>query len=113
MIGLVDADILTYQIGFGAEGDSESRALNTLDGFICDLMVFDLPDVFEFEFFITGKTPPNFREAIAVTQPYKGNRTDTKKPEHIQALRDRLVLYWNAEMSVGEEADDLISKRMD
>ena len=112
MIGLVDADILTYQIGFGAEGDSESRALNTLDGFICDLMLFDLPDVFDFEFFITGREPPNFREAIAVTQPYKGNRTGTKKPEHIQALRDRLVNYWGAVVAKGEEADDLISKRM-
>ena len=112
MIGLVDADILTYQIGFGAEGDSESRALNTLDGFICDLMLFDLPDVFDFEFFITGREPPNFREAIAVTQPYKGNRKDTKKPEHIQALRDRLVNYWGAVVAKGEEADDLISKRM-
>lgn len=112
MIGLVDADILTYQIGFGAEGDSESRALNTLDGFICDLMLIDLPDVFDYEFFITGKSIPNFREAIAVTQPYKGNRTGTKKPEHIQALRDRLVSYWGAEIADGEEADDLISKRM-
>lgn len=112
MIGLVDADILTYQIGFGAEGDTEDRALNTLDGFICDLMLFDLPDVFDFEFFITGKSIPNFREAIAVTQPYKGNRSGTKKPEHIQALRDRLVHYWGAVVANGEEADDLISKRM-
>ena len=112
MIGLVDADILTYQIGFGAEGDSQSSALNTLDGFICDLMLFDLPDVFDYEFFITGREPPNFREAIAVTQPYKGNRSGTKKPEHLQALRDRLTDYWGAVVAQGEEADDLISKRM-
>jgi hypothetical protein len=112
MIGLVDADILTYQIGFGAEGDSEKSALNTLDGFICDLMLLDLPDVFDFEFYITGKGEPNFREAIAVTQPYKGNRSGTKKPEHLQALRDRLVNYWSAVVAKGEEADDLISKRM-
>lgn len=112
MIGLIDADILTYQIGFGAEGDSEKNALNTLDGFICDLMLLDLPDVFDFEFYITGKGTPNFREAIAVTQPYKGNRKDVKKPEHLKALRNRLVEYWNAEVADGEEADDLISKRM-
>lgn len=113
MIGLVDADILTYQIGFGAEGDSETSALNTLDGFICDLLLFELPDVFQFEFFITGKdkNKPNYREVIATTQPYKGNRT-AKKPEHLQALRDRLVTYWGATVAVGEEADDLISKRM-
>lgn len=112
MIGLVDADILTYQIGFGAEGDSEKSALNTLDGFICDLMVLYLPDVFDFEFYLTGKEPPNFRIAIATTQPYKGNRKNTAKPQHMQALRDRLEHYWGASVSAGEEADDLISKRM-
>lgn len=114
MIGLVDADILTYQIGFGSEGDTEDHALTSLDGFICDLMLFDLPDVFEYEFYITGKSKkhPNFREALATTQPYKGNRKNNKKPEHIQALRKRLVDYWKAITSVGEEADDLLSKRM-
>ena len=112
MIALIDADILTYQIGFGANDDTQSHALNALDGFICDLMLFDLPDVFDYEFFITGKTPPNFREKIASTQPYKGNRKGTNKPVHIDALRDRLVTYWGAEVSKGEEADDLISKRM-
>lgn len=111
MIGLVDADILTYQIGFGAEGDSEKNALNTLDGFICDLMLLGLPDVFDFEFFLTGKEPPNFRIDVAVTQPYKGNRS-SPKPQHFQALRDRLEKYWGATVSKGEEADDLISKRM-
>ena len=112
MIGLVDADILTYQIGFGAEGDSEKSALNTLDGFICDLMLLDLPDVFDFEFYITGKGEPNFREAIAVTQPYKGNRKNNKPPQHMKALRSRLIDFWQAEAALGEEADDLISKRM-
>lgn len=111
MIGLVDADILTYQIGFGAEGDSEKNALNTLDGFICDLMLLGLPDVVDFEFFLTGKEPPNFRIDVAVTQPYKGNRS-SPKPQHFQALRDRLEKYWGATVSKGEEADDLISKRM-
>lgn len=112
MIGLVDADIVTYQIGFGADGDTVGSAINTLDGYICDLMLVDLPDVYEYEFYLTGKMPPNFREAIAVTQPYKGNRVGGNKPEHLQALRDRLTEYWGATVSVGEEADDLLSKRM-
>lgn len=112
MIGLVDADITTYVVGYGADGDSVGSAVNTLDGYICDLMLIGLPEVYEFEFFLTGKVPPNFREALAVTQPYKGNRVGGTKPEHLQALRDRLSLYWGATMSEGEEADDLISKRM-
>lgn len=114
MKALVDADILTYQIGYGSEDDEESHAIVTLDGFIYDLMLFDLPDVFEWEFYLTGKDKqhPNFRNAIAVTQPYKGNRKNNKPPRHLQALRSQLVDTWKANVSVGEEADDLISKRM-
>lgn len=111
-VALVDADVLTYQIGYGADDDTESHAVTTLDGFICDLMLFDLPDVYDYEFYITGKSIPNFRESIAVTQPYKGNREGTRKPVHLQALRDRLTDYWGAVVAEGEEADDCISKRM-
>lgn len=114
MIGLVDADILCYQIAYGASEDTQERAINTLDGTICDLMLFHLPDVFEFEYFITGKDPdrPNFREELAVTQPYKGNRKGNEKPQHLEALRNRLIEYWGADVAYGEEADDRISKRM-
>ena len=114
MKALVDADILTYQIGYGSEDDEESHAVVSLDGFIYDLMLFDLPDVFEWEFYLTGKDKkhPNFRNALAVTQPYKGNRKDNKAPKHIKALRQRLIDTWKARVSVGEEADDLLSKRM-
>ena len=114
MKALVDADILTYQIGYGSEDDEESHAIVTLDGFIYDLMLFDLPDVFEWEFYLTGKDKkhPNFRNKIAVTQPYKGNRKNNKPPQHMKALRSRLIDFWEANVSVGEEADDLLSKRM-
>jgi len=113
-IALVDADILTYQIGYGADDDTEQHAVTSLDGFICDLMLFDLPEVFEWKFYITGKSKkhPNFREKLATTLPYKGNRTGNRKPRHLKALRDRLEKYWEAEVAVGEEADDLISKAM-
>ena len=114
MKALVDADILTYQIGYGSEDDEESHAIVTLDGFIYDLMLFDLPNIFDWEFFLTGKDKkhPNFRNKLAVTQPYKGNRKNNKPPKHIKALRSQLIDVWKASVSVGEEADDLISKRM-
>ena len=111
-IALIDADVLTYQVGYGTEEDSEDFAVATLDGFITDLMLFDLHDVYDFEFYLTGKDVPNFRYSIAVTQPYKGNRKNNKPPQHLKVLRNRLIEYWGAILSVGEEADDLISKRM-
>ncbi len=60
------------------------------------------------EVFLTGKT--NFRKDIAVTAPYKGNRTQ-EKPAHLEMLRNYLVTAWGATMSIDEEADDLIAIR--
>lgn len=109
MIGLVDSDILCYRVGFASNDEAESVALKTLDGFITDLMMEDkILEVMSFEFYLTGKT--NFRNDIAVTRPYKGNRK-SEKPVHLQALRDHLVEVWDAKMSEGNEADDEMAIR--
>lgn len=110
MIGLIDSDILCYRVGFKCEDEAESVALATMDSFITDLiMEEDLLEVLDFEYFLTGKE--NYRYDYAVTVPYKGNRSSTKKPQHLQALRDHLVDQWGAVVSVGEEADDAMSIR--
>lgn len=110
MIGLVDSDILCYRVGFGTDEEPESTALSTLDGFITDLMCEDeLVDVMSFEFYLTGKT--NFRDDIAVTKPYKGNRKGNRKPQHIEALRKHLVDVWDAVIIEGQEADDALAIR--
>lgn len=57
------------------------------------------------QFYLTGKG--NFRESVAVTQPYKGNRVG-HKPHHYQAIRDHLVNEWGAEVTCGIEADDAL-----
>lgn len=109
MIGLVDSDILCYRVGFASNNEAESQALTTLDGFIADLMMEDpIVDVMEFEFYLTGKT--NFRNDIAVTRTYKGNRK-SEKPVHLQALRNHLVEVWGAVVSEGNEADDILAIR--
>ena len=59
--------------------------------------------------YITGKG--NFRYDYAVTAPYKGNRKDLEKPEHLGNIRDYLVTHWGAVVSEGEEADDLLAIR--
>jgi len=71
--------------------------------------MFDLVDCEEHEFFLTGKT--NFRHDIAVTEPYKGNRKDVKKPKHLPLLREYLQTAWGATVSDGQEADDDIAIR--
>lgn len=62
-----------------------------------------------YEVFITGKG--NFRYDVAVTAPYKGNRTNLEKPEWLSSVRDGLRDRWGAITSVDEEADDLLAIR--
>lgn len=109
MIALVDADILAYRVAAAAENETKEVALETISSFVEDLMLFDLEDVFNFEFFLTGKE--NFRFDIAVTAPYKGNRKDKAKPQHLSLMREYLIYAYGATVSVGQEADDDIAIR--
>lgn len=61
----------------------------------------------DFQVYITGSG--NFREKIAVTKPYKGNRADLRKPAYYDDLRARLISRWGAIEVSGAEADDLIA----
>lgn len=105
MLALIDGDILTYRIGFASEDVSEKLAKVRMDEFIVD-MLMDLKDVKDYEGFLTGTG--NFREQIAVTAPYKGNRT-SKKPIHYEALRKHLNEEWEFRIVDGMEADDAIA----
>lgn len=60
----------------------------------------------EMQVFLTGKS--NFRDAIAVTQPYKGNRTQPKPP-YLPDVRQYLVDMWGAHIVEGREADDTVA----
>ena len=109
MIALLDADILCYRVGFATNDDHENTAIETMAVFLEDLLMFDLIDCEEHELFLTGKV--NYRNDIAVTVPYKGNRKDVKKPVHLPLLREYLQTAWGATVSDGQEADDDIAIR--
>ena len=109
MIALLDADILCYRVGFATDDEHENTAIETMAVFLEDLLMFDLVDTDDHELFLTGKT--NFRNDIAVTAPYKGNRKDVKKPKHLPLLREYLQTAWGATVSDGQEADDDIAIR--
>lgn len=78
----------------------------TLEGILEKLQ----PD--NFEIYLSGKR--SFREKLAVTAPYKGNRDLQEKPKHYNAIRDYLCSSWGA--SAGHErdfeADDLLGIRL-
>lgn len=60
----------------------------------------------EYQIFLTGKG--NFREQIAKTLPYKGNRDKSHKPEYYHELKDYLIRKWGTREVDGMEADDAL-----
>ena len=50
----------------------------------------------------------NFREEVAKTKVYKGNRDDLHKPLHYKEIREYLINVWQAEVVEGMEADDMM-----
>lgn len=103
---LVDADVFVYSVGFASENDSERYAKARLTETLEDLLFIHLK-VDDYQAYITGNT--NFRNDIAKTVPYKGNRKTMKKPKHYEALREQLVVRHGATVSVDQEADDDVS----
>jgi hypothetical protein len=103
MKALIDGDILVYRIGFASENEPESIAMARCSEFIEDLILFNGFD--KYQGYLTGKT--NFRNEIAVTAPYKGNRKSAK-PKHYQLLRDYMESAWSFTMIEDQEADDAI-----
>lgn len=107
---LIDGDIVAYRCAFKCNDESEKTACYTTGSFLSD-MISELftkidgePD---YHVFLTGKG--NFRNDIAVTAPYKGNRKEKEKPVHLEAIRQYLVENWNATISEDQEADDDIA----
>lgn len=106
MIALIDGDMLCYRIGYGSETVGVKTAQNNMGSFINEIAE-DL-NIEKAEMFLSGKT--NFRNDVAVTAPYKGNRKG-EKPRHHQMLRDYLIEKYEATVSENQEADDDIAIR--
>ena len=92
-------------MGFASEDVEERFALARTVELVHDVLFFKL-GCDKYELFITGKG--NYRNDIAKTAPYKGNRKDMKKPVHYQAIRNQLV-EMGAVVVDDMEADDAIA----
>lgn len=104
MKALIDGDILVYRIAFASNDESEKIAIARMSTFVEELV---LPaDITSYDGYLTGKG--NYRNEIAVTVPYKGNRKDFVKPVHYDILREYLQSAWGFELIEGQEADDAI-----
>ena len=107
---LIDGDIIAYRAAFSTEqmGLSDTKAkVDDLIEFILDKTVL-FPEIgLDYVVYLTGKG--NFRHDIAKSHVYKGNRKSVQKPRHLQTARDHMESKYQAIISQGEEADDLIA----
>ena len=104
MKALIDADSLLYRVGFAAEEEPEKIAIARLNETLEMVIFQDLEKCDTYQCFVSGST--NFRNEVAVTVPYKGNRENVKRPRHLKALKDHIIEEWDARVSYNKEADD-------
>ena len=106
---LLDGDIVAYRAAYSTNNDFEEDAIDKIDQIIEYLLedtMFE-PNAELMEVFLTGSS--NFR--FELVDNYKANRVGTERPVHLQAIRDHMVDNYEAVVSVGEEADDMIGIR--
>jgi hypothetical protein len=60
----------------------------------------------EYSIWLSGKK--NFRDLVAVSKPYKGNRDAVPKPTYYMDVAEYLVEHWGATYTDGIEADDAL-----
>lgn len=61
----------------------------------------------DYRLYLTGSD--NYREEVAVSRPYKGNRDENHKPVHGPAIKEYMLAHYNTVVAEGEEADDMVS----
>ena len=107
MIVLVDGDVVAYRAAYSKEGEPLNDAKEKVDELMDNITFDTAPRDTPVEVYLTGKG--NFRYDISPT--YKANRKDTPRPEHLSDLRTYLIDSYDATVSQGQEADDLIATR--
>lgn len=101
---LIDADILVYRAGFATNTDPESYAKQALRYQVNSILAV-FPGAKSK--LILSPTEGNFREKIAVSRKYKGNRKQPR-PIHYEALRRFIQNTYACQVAEGMEGDDLL-----
>ena len=104
-LAIIDADLITYRVGFASENVDEAICLARVTTLVNEIVYQNL-GCDDYKAYITGRG--NYRNDIAVTEPYKGNRKDAKRPQHYDAIRTHLQRL-GAELVERQEADDAVA----
>lgn len=102
---LIDGDIIAYRASLASSVTTAEEACIAANEYIANIR-HEFPNLDAYCVYLSGTG--NFRNDIAVTHVYKGNRKE-EKPEHLSAVRDYLLSSFPSALSSGEEADDLIA----
>ncbi len=107
---LIDADVITYQAAYAFQRkDEEVGNWESVQTYIDNLIecILERAGCQKYRLFLTGSH--NFREDIAKTKKYKGNRQDREKPWHYYNVRVYLIGRYEAEVIDYMEADDALA----
>ena len=105
MLALIDGDVLVYQVGYTTNDVEEWIAAARLRDQIKG--VLQATGATGYEIWLSD-SKENWRKALFAN--YKANRTQPK-PTHYEFLLNTLVNDWDAQVALGEEADDAMGIR--
>jgi hypothetical protein len=101
---IIDGDGIMYTVGFASEGEPINYVLGTVKKYLDRIQ--SETGASKRSIYIKGTG--NFRDEVAVTQPYKGTRTNAK-PSTYEDIVSYLISYQGATKVDGMEADDRVS----
>ena len=102
-IALIDADLVAFRCAATVpEHEPLDVAVYRVD--VLMRQILEATDSEQYKAFLTGRG--NFRKII--NTEYKANRKDKEPPHYLQDCREYLIREWNAVVSEGIEADDLL-----
>ena len=102
---LIDGDVFVYRAAFATNDETAAHAITAFNSLVATSILES--GCMDYQLYLTGSG--NFRFDYAKTAVYKGNRANTAPPIHKDVIREYAMANWEAIMTEGEEADDIIA----
>jgi len=99
---LIDGDIVAFRCAAASEEADENICLLRLDRFVREILHATQADTYEI--YLSGSD--NFRYTLF--PEYKAHRKEVQDPKWRQTCKQYLITEWNAKVSHGCEADDIL-----
>ena len=106
-VALMDLDIINYRASIACERDNSWASVQKT----VDMKIREWLNVSDFTHqlgFLTNSAA-NYRNDVAVTWPYKGNRIHNVSPKWCKDVSKYMIDEWGAQMCNGIEADDALT----